>query len=147
MPTTYNLICKDLEHELLKDLEHEHLKDLEHELLKDLEHELLKDLEHELLKDLEHELHKDLEHELLKDLEHELREERHAAVDPVHLRIVRGDLHVHHKVGGVPGGGQRACARHDLVARAVVDALRRGLAVLDRLQPHHRELREELLRL
>ena len=32
-------------------------------------------------------------------LEHELREERDAAVYPVHLGILGGDLYVHHKVG------------------------------------------------
>ena len=40
-------------------------------------------------------------------------EQGHAALDPVLLGLVGGDLHSKHEVGGVTGGGQRACKGKD----------------------------------
>mmetsp|Transcript_14881 Transcript_14881/g.35930 ORF Transcript_14881/g.35930 Transcript_14881/m.35930 type:complete len:525 (+) Transcript_14881:305-1879(+) len=61
------------------------------------------------------------------------------------LALVRGHLHVHDEVGGVAGGGQRAVASQRLVRRALVEALSGRHAVLLGLQPHHGEVRVQLL--
>ena len=76
----------------------------------------------------------------------EREEASNTSLNPVGLRLIRGQLKVEHEVGRVTRGRQRAVTREHLVERALIDAFCWLNSVLHRQEVDHRHLNEELLR-
>ena len=66
----------------------------------------------------------------------QLAEEGHAPLYPVLLWLVCGQLHAHHKVSGVSGGGESSSPVAGLVEGDGVGGTLGDVVPLARLQPH-----------